>query len=295
MKKQVTVILICVFCSTLTTATPDQPDGVFSITPVLERSCVAVRIPVGLTQALSGVRWFNNDGATVYPKVLVASGLRDVPPLYSDGIIAAADISGGESAWSTIDFHEPLGSETMTLYVIFQLPPNSESSGVGEGPGIGYVASEVPATIYVSDDGDEWSRLVTGYQLLVEPVYTDRGDATLALKCSLGDEEPVAKEPDGVPEAVVTRTEMLPPYPNPFNPSATVVFTLVRPARASISVYDLRGRLVKVLASGHHGQGRHEVVWHGKDGHGQQVASGVYFVRMQAGDLEQIRRIVMVK
>jgi len=88
---------------------------------------------------------------------------------------------------------------------------------------------------------------------------------------------------------------MLPPYPNPFNPSATVVFTLVRPARANVSVYDLRGHLVTVLASGHHDQGRHEVVWHGKDGHGQQVASGVYFVRMQAGDIEQIKRIVMVK
>jgi flagellar hook assembly protein FlgD len=94
---------------------------------------------------------------------------------------------------------------------------------------------------------------------------------------------------------VVTKTEMLPPYPNPFNPSATVAFTLVKPGRSDVRVYDLRGRLIRVLAEGHFDVGRHEVTWHGKDNAGRRVASGVYFVRMQAGGVDQIKRMVLVK
>lgn len=295
MNSRVLIALVWL-CSVATAGVvPNEPDGVFSITPVLEQSCVAVRVPVSPKQALSGIHWYNNDGGTVYPKILVASGLRDLPPLYADGVVAAENISGGESSWTEVEFREPIGSETKSLYVIFQLPANEEGTGVGDGPGIGYVASEVTACVYVSDDGDEWSRLVTGYQLLVEPVYTDRVDATLSLKCSRGDEEPASEEPVDVPEAVITKTEMLPPYPNPFNPSATVAFTLVKPGRASVRVYDLRGRLVKVLTDEHFEQGRHEVTWHGRDNGGRQVASGVYFVRMQTGSEDQIRRVVMVK
>jgi len=55
------------------------PEGMFSPTPVLTQTCVAVRVNLTPTQALGGIRWYNNDSSTVFPRIMVASGLGDLP------------------------------------------------------------------------------------------------------------------------------------------------------------------------------------------------------------------------
>lgn len=292
MLKQLRIIALAAVLPQAAIAVP-TPDGVFAVTPVLERTCIAVRVPVSKMQALAGITWYNNDGASVFPKVLVASGLADLPPLYADGVVAATNVTGEESQWSELVFAEPVGSESSSLYVIFQLPDGRECVGGGDGPGIGYAATDDVACVYVSDDGDEWSQLATGYRLLVDPVYTERTGGMLALKSSRGDGE--AEPGSEIPEVVVERTELLQPYPNPFNPSATVGFTMLESGPAEVTVYDLRGRAVKVLASGQFDAGRHEIVWRGDDSGGRRMASGVYFVRMKAVGVDQIKRAVLVK
>jgi len=77
--------------------------------------------------------------------------------------------------------------------------------------------------------------------------------------------------------------------PNPFNPRTTVVFDLPRPGRVRVEVFDLKGRLVRVLADERRPAGRHSVVWDGRDDTGAAVASGTYFCRM-VGDGETFSR-----
>lgn len=269
-----------------------EPEGMFSPTPVLARSCVAVRVALSEKQALAGIRWYHNDSATVFPKILVASGLKDYPPLYSDGITVVESASGEEIGWSEATFNQPVASETGSLYVIFQLPVNTEGVDVGQGPGFGYVATTTGSCVYLSADGDDWSRLQTNNQLLVDPVYTNRLPGVVALKSSIGSEDD-----DQVPEnaVVITRTELLAPFPNPFNPTATVSFNLKDPGQVSLSIYDLRGRRIASLVDSYLASGQHKYVWMGRDRSGRRVASGVYFAKLETNGLSQVRRMLLVK
>jgi hypothetical protein len=84
-------------------------------------------------------------------------------------------------------------------------------------------------------------------------------------------------------------------YPNPFNPSTTITFTLPEPSEVSLRIYNLGGQLVKTLVSGNAAAGRHQVVWDGTDAGGQQVASGIYYCRMQAGNFFQVKKMLLVR
>lgn len=87
--------------------------------------------------------------------------------------------------------------------------------------------------------------------------------------------------------------------PNPFNPSTKLSFSLDAQATAQaarLEIIDLQGRLVKVLLSETATAGRrYEAVWHGRDGSGRAVASGVYLARLQVGDWHATRSLTLVK
>ena len=84
-------------------------------------------------------------------------------------------------------------------------------------------------------------------------------------------------------------------FPNPFNPQTEIRFELPYANNTRLSIYDLRGRLVKDLVSGHMIAGRHSVIWMGKDHAGRQVASGVYYYQITSGKFTETRRMTLVK
>lgn len=83
--------------------------------------------------------------------------------------------------------------------------------------------------------------------------------------------------------------------PNPFNPSTNIEFALPEGGYTRITIYDAAGRLVKTLVSEFVGPGAHSAPWDGRDTSGRAVASGVYFYRVQSGDLVATDRMVLVK
>ena len=84
--------------------------------------------------------------------------------------------------------------------------------------------------------------------------------------------------------------ELYPAYPNPFNPTATLSFNLPSAADVRLTIYDITGREVAALVNGHSSPGQHSVVW---DAEG--LSSGMYFVRLEAGDFMQTRKLLLVK
>ena len=90
-------------------------------------------------------------------------------------------------------------------------------------------------------------------------------------------------------------TRLLRNYPNPFNPRTTIDFVLDRDAQASIRVFDVQGRMVRTLIDSYLSAGRRSVAWDGKDDHGAPVASGVYFLRLQAGGDFSTRSVNLLK
>ena len=83
--------------------------------------------------------------------------------------------------------------------------------------------------------------------------------------------------------------------PNPFNPRTIIAFDLPKNEQVNITVYDVRGSVVKTLMSEWKSAGRHQVVWDGMDKGGHQVASGVYYYRIAAGEYLATKRMLLLK
>jgi len=81
-----------------------------------------------------------------------------------------------------------------------------------------------------------------------------------------------------------------PAYPNPFNPTTTISYALPSASPVRLTVYDLQGRTVAKLVDGMRDAGVHEVTW---DAMG--FASGIYFCRIEAGEFEAVRKLMLVK
>jgi hypothetical protein len=79
-------------------------------------------------------------------------------------------------------------------------------------------------------------------------------------------------------------------YPNPFSSVTTISYSLAQPAEAALSVFDLLGRQIRVLASGTQPAGTYEVTF---DAAG--LPSGVYLYRLEAGNFVETRRMVVVR
>jgi len=106
-------------------------------------------------------------------------------------------------------------------------------------------------------------------------------------------EYPVTPNPeDDLPQLV---TGLYSNYPNPFNPSTTIRFSLAQAMKASLRIYNSRGQLVNTLLDAALPAGQHSLVWNGKDGFGRDVASGVYFYRLSAGSRVMHRKMLLLK
>jgi hypothetical protein len=79
-------------------------------------------------------------------------------------------------------------------------------------------------------------------------------------------------------------------YPNPFNPTTTVTYDLPEPSEMALSVFDVLGRRVRLLASGAHPAGTHQVRF---DASG--LPSGIYFYTLKAGRYTETRRMVLLR
>ncbi len=98
-----------------------------------------------------------------------------------------------------------------------------------------------------------------------------------------------------LPGLVRDEPRLLPNVPNPFNPSTSIKYELPADSHVRLSVYDLSGRLVRVLTDAQMSAGPHSVRWDGRNAQGQASASGMYFVRMNAGGTTGLRKITLVQ
>lgn len=133
--------------------------------------------------------------------------------------------------------------------------------------------------IWVKDGGRE-------YQML--PIYASSSaaywsDAVIEL-------ESLTSLITGDQEKTPGIFSLSPNYPNPFNPSTTIPFTLPSKSHVNLTVYNALGEKVATLADGMYTAGAHTAVWKA-DG----FASGVYFCRMGAGKFNETRRMLLIK
>jgi hypothetical protein len=131
----------------------------------------------------------------------------------------------------------------------------------------------------------------------------NKGEGAILSEHIIGETDQSAKPDDGT-VLLTERTGSGGPttwtlyscYPNPFNPSTEIRFDLPDPAAVSLAVYDLLGRKVADLASGHYEAGYHSAVWNATD-----MASGVYLARLEVVDQSgrlaytKVNKLVLMK
>lgn len=86
-----------------------------------------------------------------------------------------------------------------------------------------------------------------------------------------------------------------PNYPNPFNPTTTLSFTLPEARHVRLLIYNVLGQQVRVLVEGMQKEGMHRVVWDGQDAQGMAVGSGLYFARLEAEGSVRSRKLLLLR
>jgi len=90
--------------------------------------------------------------------------------------------------------------------------------------------------------------------------------------------------------ALPTEFSLAPPYPDPFNPTTTITYTLPNPSDVSLRVYDISGKLAVTLVNGYQSAGVYQMRWDAAD-----FSSGMYIVKLDAGNRSMVQRVVLEK
>ena len=173
---------------------------------------------------------------------------------------------------------------------------------------LGTIATESPFSLgepsmpayyleYIIPVGESFTFNVN-FQPLQNSVYTgtliinsDDPNALVNTIPLYGTGQPVANDD---PVAVLV-TSLKGCYPNPFNPTTTISFSIKEKAPVELVIYNILGQKVRTLVNQPLEPGEHSIVWNGTDNKGRSVASGIYFYRMKAGNYSETKKMVLKK
>ena len=99
---------------------------------------------------------------------------------------------------------------------------------------------------------------------------------------------------------IPAETELLRNFPNPFNPETWIPYHLSEDADVNLTIYDINGEVVRDIDVGHQNAAKYDsrakaIYWDGRNRFGEQVASGIYFYHLNAGDFSGTRKMVILK
>jgi hypothetical protein len=200
----------------------------------------------------------------------------------SDVSIVRAEFGGTRAELGTPSF-SVTDDQHFTLNVDWTGAPLAAGSGVMARLVLQLGAQAQPQLAYVDTAGEYGFRLSGGSQAVEVPAFT-RGTVRLDVGSAVGDDLtlPLAFGLD-------------PNYPNPFNPSTNISYTLSAAGQVRLEVYNTLGRHVITLVEGYQPSGTYTVTWDGRNESGSGVPSGVYLYRLQAGAETALRKMTLMK
>lgn len=123
---------------------------------------------------------------------------------------------------------------------------------------------------------------------------THNGELTREFDLVIGAHDYV-KGSDAIRNPLPDRFSLSQNYPNPFNAGTTILYEVAEASDVSINVHNLLGQRVRQLVAEEKQPGVYRVQWDGRDDGGIALSTGVYFIRLQAGKFQQIRKVVYVR
>jgi hypothetical protein len=124
---------------------------------------------------------------------------------------------------------------------------------------------------------------------VVGPIYCEVSYAVMICP------KPSAVEEEEGGKSIPQNFELYQNHPNPFNSETVIKFNLLKPSFVTLVVYNILGQKVRTLVTGHLGAGERSTSWDGKDEQGNDLASGIYFYRLNGSGMSQTKRLVLLK
>lgn len=84
-------------------------------------------------------------------------------------------------------------------------------------------------------------------------------------------------------------------FPNPFNPTTTITYSIPISNNVELSIFNIKGQKITTLFNEHLTKGKHSIVWSGCDQHSNQVSSGIYFYKLKVGNQVSVKRMLLLK
>ncbi len=130
-------------------------------------------------------------------------------------------------------------------------------------------------------------------QLNPEYQYTLGGGETVRYGFSLAAE--VATDVKGNDPSPRFPFQVQRNYPNPFNPSTRIAYSIGKLGPVSVKIYDVAGRLVRVLVDDIGEPGVYNILWDGMNDSGRHVGSGIYFCMMWSGEFAETKKFILLR
>lgn len=134
---------------------------------------------------------------------------------------------------------------------------------------------------------------IDAYEGIVHAIWTRLEDGELSVWTSRIESGATPVHPGKGPKPKSVRLSLA--AVNPTGPDARISFTLYQAADVQLTIHDVRGRLLRTLATGSRGSGKYKVLWDGKDSAGRRVPSGVYLCHLQAGPHAANGKVTIVR
>jgi hypothetical protein len=209
----------------------------------------------------------------------------DNPPTVNAFNVSPPSVTLGNSFTISYTVSDDIGLNRVELW------DSSSSSGVWQEIKRTYISGtynsgsffDAPASpgsywygVHVVDNADQWNH---------EP--DPPGPAHVTVTPTGIDEEQDVTLPKSF--------ELYQNYPNPFNPTTVIEYDLPKDCKVQIVIYNMLGQKVRILIDQYETKGRKKVLWDSKDDQDNQLASGIYFYRLQAGDYTETKQMVLLK
>ena len=122
-------------------------------------------------------------------------------------------------------------------------------------------------------------------------VNSNGGNQTVTLQIELVTDVSAAATEQSLPD----KFQLFQNYPNPFNPVTHISFDLAEKSNIRLTLFDIHGRLVKTIYTGHKDAGHYEILWDAKNSNGEDVPSGVYIYQLTTDDYTFNRKMILLK
>ena len=227
------------------------------------------------------------------PTLYISINIENNPPQFTQGSSTTRAIA--EDAISYTDIGEPISATDTDPYDTLTYSFAPEPFGTSDADIFGIDSSSGQLYTYEELDYEEQ----TSYTVVVDVSDGNGGMDRITVTIYVRDVAGAAPSLE-TSTIIPNQTGLLTNFPNPFNPETWIPYQLAKPAEVTLTIYDIRGVVVRELKLGHQPAGFYHnrsraIHWDGRNAFGEKVATGVYFYTLKAGDFTATRKLLIRK